>query len=154
MDSSSGSDNAALGFMAAYFGILGIIALAFLALFIWIYWRILSRAGFSGALALLCLVPGVGALIPILILAFGRWPRISWPRSRPAIRCRTPIRTRSHPLHPRRRRDRPLRSSLARLNLGDPFFDRVAARRKDRREIVAPGRGDRDVVFDARADAA
>jgi uncharacterized membrane protein YhaH (DUF805 family) len=74
MDSSSGSDNAALGFMAAYFGILGIIALAFLALFIWIYWRILSRAGFSGALALLCLVPGVGALIPILILAFGRWP--------------------------------------------------------------------------------
>ena len=74
MDSSSGSDNAALGFVAAYFGILGILALAFLALFIWIYWRILARAGFNGALALLCLVPGIGGLIPILILAFGRWP--------------------------------------------------------------------------------
>jgi len=74
MDSSGESNNAAVAFVAAYFGILGLIVVACIALFIWIYWRILSRAGFNGALALLCLIPGIGGLIPVLILAFGRWP--------------------------------------------------------------------------------
>ena len=44
------------------------------ALFIWVYWRIFTKAGYSGALALLNLVPGIGPLICVLILAFGRWP--------------------------------------------------------------------------------
>jgi hypothetical protein len=41
---------------------------------LWVYWRIFAKAGYNGALSLLNLIPGVGPLICMLILAFGRWP--------------------------------------------------------------------------------
>jgi len=44
-----------------------------LALTIWITWRIMAKTGYSGALALLCLVP-FGSLALMLLLAFGDWP--------------------------------------------------------------------------------
>jgi len=37
-------------------------------------WRILSRAGYSGALSLFHLVPVIGSFIVMAILAFGDWP--------------------------------------------------------------------------------
>ena len=37
-------------------------------------WRIFVRAGFSGALSLLHLVPFVGLLVIMAILAFSEWP--------------------------------------------------------------------------------
>jgi len=37
-------------------------------------WRIFNRAGFSGALALFHLVPVVGQLVVMAILAFSTWP--------------------------------------------------------------------------------
>jgi len=37
-------------------------------------WRILSRAGYSGALSLFHLVPVIGSFIVMVILAFGDWP--------------------------------------------------------------------------------
>jgi hypothetical protein len=37
-------------------------------------WRICNRAGYSGAMSLLHLIPGVGTLIVFAILAFGTWP--------------------------------------------------------------------------------
>ena len=37
-------------------------------------WRIFVRAGFSGALSLLHLVPFVGLLVIMAILAFSDWP--------------------------------------------------------------------------------
>jgi len=37
-------------------------------------WRILSRAGYSGALSLFHLVPVIGSFIVMAILAFGEWP--------------------------------------------------------------------------------
>ena len=37
-------------------------------------WRICTRAGFSGALSLLHLVPLIGWLIVMAILAFSPWP--------------------------------------------------------------------------------
>jgi hypothetical protein len=37
-------------------------------------WRIFTRAGFSGALSLLHLVPVVGLLVVMAILAFNDWP--------------------------------------------------------------------------------
>ncbi|MGR4064279.1 MAG: hypothetical protein ACLQPV_02390 [Vulcanimicrobiaceae bacterium] len=49
------------------------VGIAFYALIIWLYWRILERAGFSGALSLLNIVP-LGTLVILLILAFGQWP--------------------------------------------------------------------------------
>jgi hypothetical protein len=75
MDNTSSSDSAAAagliaGGMIVYFLIIAVM----IAVFIWVYWRIFTKAGYSGALALLNLVPGVGPLICVLILAFGRWP--------------------------------------------------------------------------------
>jgi hypothetical protein len=37
-------------------------------------WRICTRAGFSGALSLLHLVPVVGTLVVMAILSFSDWP--------------------------------------------------------------------------------
>jgi len=50
-----------------------IIGLVFLILFIIIYWRIFSKAGYSGALSLLMLIPIVN-IIMLFVLAFGNWP--------------------------------------------------------------------------------
>jgi hypothetical protein len=75
MDSSNTiSDSAAAGIAGGLILVWCIVAIGFTALFIWIYWRIFAKAGFNGALALLNLVPGVGPLICVLILSFGRWP--------------------------------------------------------------------------------
>jgi len=38
-----------------------------------VYWRICSKAGYSGAMSLLIFVP-FGFLIMVCILAFGNWP--------------------------------------------------------------------------------
>jgi len=37
-------------------------------------WRICTRAGFSGALSLLHLVPVIGSFIVMAVLAFSDWP--------------------------------------------------------------------------------
>ena len=41
---------------------------------IFCFWRIFAKAGFNGAMALLCLIPGIGMIIVLCILAFGTWP--------------------------------------------------------------------------------
>jgi hypothetical protein len=38
-------------------------------------WRICTRAGFSGALSLFHLVPFIGSLIVMAVLAFSPWPK-------------------------------------------------------------------------------
>ncbi len=71
-------DHDTSGATAGLFGAFIMIYLAFIvaiiAVFIWCYWRIFPKAGVSGALALLNLIPGIGQLVCILILAFGTWP--------------------------------------------------------------------------------
>lgn len=37
-------------------------------------WRVCTRAGYSGALSLFHLVPVIGSLIVMAVLAFGTWP--------------------------------------------------------------------------------
>lgn len=37
-------------------------------------WRILTRAGFSGAWVLLLILPPIGWLVITLMLAFAQWP--------------------------------------------------------------------------------
>jgi len=66
---------------AATTGILGgmvlfiiIIATALTVFFVWLFWRVFAKTGMNGALGLLCLIPSVGPLICLLILAFSRWP--------------------------------------------------------------------------------
>lgn len=70
MDNNSA---ALVSFLATFYLIFGLVMLAIFAFMVWLYWRIFTKAGFNGALALLNLVPG-GSLICAVILAFGRWP--------------------------------------------------------------------------------
>jgi hypothetical protein len=73
---SSMNDNSATAasFIATMIIVYGIVIVALVVFTLWIYWRIFAKAGFNGALSLLNLVPGVGQLICMVILAFGRWP--------------------------------------------------------------------------------
>ncbi len=41
---------------------------------LWVYWRIFAKAGYNGAMSLLNLIPGIGPLICMIVLGFGRWP--------------------------------------------------------------------------------
>jgi uncharacterized membrane protein YhaH (DUF805 family) len=65
---------AAAGVIATLIFVYGIVLLAVIGFTIWVYWRIFVKAGYNGALSLLNFVPGVGQLICMIILAFGRWP--------------------------------------------------------------------------------
>jgi hypothetical protein len=49
------------------------IGLLFLVLTIAIWWKIFAKAGYSGAMGLLMLIPLVN-FIMLLVLAFGEWP--------------------------------------------------------------------------------
>lgn len=75
MDHSDTSSAAAAGIFGAFALFYFLFICVIVAFFIWMYWRIFAKAGFSGALALLNLIPGVGSLVCIIILAFGTWPR-------------------------------------------------------------------------------
>ena len=59
--------------LTAYFAIVGIIALVAIVFSVIIYWKIFSKAGYSGAMSLLMFVP-IANLIALCILAFGDWP--------------------------------------------------------------------------------
>ncbi|HZO73335.1 MAG TPA: hypothetical protein VFB60_14135 [Ktedonobacteraceae bacterium] len=50
-----------------------VIALASIVFSIIIYWKIFSKAGYSGALSLLMLVP-IANIVMLCVLAFGEWP--------------------------------------------------------------------------------
>ncbi len=50
--------------------IFGLIVIVFAII---IYWRIFSKAGYSGALSLLMFIP-IANIIVICVLAFGNWP--------------------------------------------------------------------------------
>jgi hypothetical protein len=49
--------------------------IAFAILFLIPAWRIFSKAGFEPATAMVVLIPFVGPLIALLILAIAEWPR-------------------------------------------------------------------------------
>ena len=61
------------GALVLIFGVIIYIVVMVLVLII-PTWRICNRAGYSGAMSLLHLIPGVGTLIVFAILAFGTWP--------------------------------------------------------------------------------
>lgn len=51
-----------------------VLLLAALAFPIFCFWRIFTKAGYNGAMALIWLIPVVGPIVVISILAFGTWP--------------------------------------------------------------------------------
>ena len=50
-----------------------LIAFAAVAFMIYLFWRIFTKAGMPGALALILLLGPIGMLINACILAFGQW---------------------------------------------------------------------------------
>jgi hypothetical protein len=65
---------ATASFLATFVFVYVIVIFAIIVFMIWLYWRIFAKAGYNGALSLLNFIPGVGQLICLIILAFGRWP--------------------------------------------------------------------------------
>jgi hypothetical protein len=59
--------------LASFGLIIGIISIVTIVLAIVIWWRIFSKAGYSGALGILMIVP-IANLVMLLILAFAEWP--------------------------------------------------------------------------------
>jgi len=69
-----GSPTAMTGFgcfMAVASVVVGLLLLIFA---IYCHWRICAKAGYSGALSLIMLIPLIGPIILLLIIAFGNWP--------------------------------------------------------------------------------
>jgi len=59
--------------MLLLIGLAVLVGLVILVVVIALWWKVFSKAGYSGALALLVLVP-FGELIMLCVLAFGKWP--------------------------------------------------------------------------------
>ena len=60
-------------FGLCFIGIIVVVGLASLVFTILVWWKKFSKAGYSGAMSLLMLVP-IGNIVVLLILAFGQWP--------------------------------------------------------------------------------
>lgn len=72
----SGADAApfvALPIMLMFFLVGGLLVTGVLLFKIFLWWRVFSKAGYSGAFGLLILAP-FGTLIMLCILAFSQWP--------------------------------------------------------------------------------
>lgn len=72
--SSDATARAITAAMSAMMGTILIAVLACTVLFVWMFWRVFAKAGFPGALGLLCLIPSIGPLVCLIILAFATWP--------------------------------------------------------------------------------
>jgi hypothetical protein len=59
--------------MGAFFFVFAIIGFLILAFVVFLFWRIFTKAGMSGALSLLIFIPCLGGLIVLCILAFADW---------------------------------------------------------------------------------
>ena len=59
--------------MAGMMGIIFFIWFLVMAFIIFCFWRIFTKAGMSGAMSLLMLIPGIGPIIVVCLLAFGDW---------------------------------------------------------------------------------
>ncbi len=58
---------ASMGIAVLFFGLL------ISAFLVFVFWRIFTKAGLAGPLSLLVLIPGIGALVVLCILAFSQW---------------------------------------------------------------------------------
>lgn len=73
-DAASDANAQMIAAVSAMMGTFLIIGLALTIFFVWMFWRVFAKAGYSGALGLLCLIPSIGPLICLVILAFSTWP--------------------------------------------------------------------------------
>lgn len=64
---------AAVLFVVVFFLLMGLLVTAVFLFKLFLWWRVFSKAGYSGAFGLLLLAP-FGSLIMLCILAFSKWP--------------------------------------------------------------------------------
>ncbi len=69
------------GMAAGLIAFIAIIVLVFVAFYIFLWWRICNKAGLPGALGFLILLPGIGELVLLCILAFSDWKVVPVPES-------------------------------------------------------------------------
>lgn len=69
----SASEAEAMAAISGMMSVIWIVALVFLIFGLFLNWRIMSKAGYPGALSLLFLVPIVGFIMYIWF-AFAEWP--------------------------------------------------------------------------------
>lgn len=61
------------GAAAGMIGFFFLLGLAIIAFHVFVFWRIFTKAGLSGALALIAVIPTIGWIIVLCILAFSDW---------------------------------------------------------------------------------
>jgi uncharacterized membrane protein YhaH (DUF805 family) len=86
--------------MAGMMGFFLLFGLAIVAFFIFIYWRIFTKAGLSGPLALLVLIPGIGPILVPCILAFSDWKVVPVAEAYPGLQPYPPPPPPSYPPAP------------------------------------------------------
>ena len=67
------------GAIAGMMGFFMLFGFAIAAFAIFLFWRVLTKAGLAGPLALIVLFPGIGWIIVLCILAFSDWRVIPAP---------------------------------------------------------------------------
>jgi hypothetical protein len=75
-----------------------LVVVVALVLVVWPLWRVCSRAGFPGPLALVALIP-LGLIVLLFVLAFAEWPAMRRRPRQPAeldVEAATADRPREH----------------------------------------------------------
>jgi uncharacterized membrane protein YhaH (DUF805 family) len=67
------------GAAAGMMGFFVLFGLAIIAFHVFVFWRIFTKAGLSGPLALIAVIPTIGWIIVLCILAFSDWQVIPAP---------------------------------------------------------------------------
>lgn len=68
-----GSSQTAVAALGTFSLIMVVFGLALTVFMVIVYWKIFSKAGYSGAMGLLMLIP-IANIIILCVLAFGNWP--------------------------------------------------------------------------------
>lgn len=71
---SYGNEEELAGLLGAYFACIGVFVILMIAFYVFVFWKILDKAGFNPWLSLLNLLGGIGTFILLAILAFSEWP--------------------------------------------------------------------------------
>ena len=73
----------AIHMMMAIFPVIAVFIVIGLVLYIIPLWRICTRAGLAGPLSLIALIPGVGRLVVLYLIAFMEWKVVPAPTASP-----------------------------------------------------------------------
>lgn len=82
-DPYSSDPSAMMAAMGPFFAVAALIGLAFFVFYIFCWWKIFAKAGYSGALSLInlaVLIPFIGWIAPLVLFiwfAFSRWPALN-----------------------------------------------------------------------------